>query len=108
MSCAEKNKNSISNKSSADTNINSDAWVYLFDGKSFNGWHNYRTDSISEEWQVVDSIMVFKPHPDRIHGINNLITDKEYTNFVLSLEWKISKEGNSGVFWEVFEDETGF
>jgi len=80
-------------------------WVLLFDGKTFNGWHNYRTDTISDEWQIENGAMVFTPHPDRIHGINNIITDKKYTNFVLSLEWKISKEGNSGVFWGIYENE---
>ncbi len=80
-------------------------WESLFDGKSFDGWHNYRTDTISDEWQIENGAMVFTPNPDRIHGINNIITDKKYTSFILSLEWKISKEGNSGVFWGIFEDE---
>ena len=80
-------------------------WVNLFDGRSFTGWHNYMTDSISDEWQIEDGAMVFTPHPDRNHGMNNIITDKQYTNFILSVEWKISKEGNSGIFWGVFENE---
>lgn len=105
ISCSGKNKKSSSNIDSVDANISSDGWVSLFDGESFHGWHNYRKDSISEEWQVVDGAMHLKPDPDRIHGINNLITDKKYTNFILSIEWKISKKGNSGVFWGVFEDE---
>jgi len=33
-----------------------------------------------------------------------MVTDKDFTNFKLSLEWKISKDGNSGVFWGVKED----
>ncbi len=35
----------------------------------------------------------------------NLITDDKFTNFELSLEWKISEKGNSGVFWGVIEDD---
>jgi len=93
-----------------DNNILTEAekeagWVNLFDGRSFTGWHNYMTDSISDEWQIEDGAMVFTPHPDRNHGMNNIITDKQYTNFILSVEWKISKEGNSGIFWGVFENE---
>jgi len=80
-------------------------WVRLFDGKSFDGWHNYGTDTISDEWQVKNGAMVFTPHPDRNHGMNNIITDKKYTNFILSIEWKISKEGNSGVFWGIYENK---
>jgi hypothetical protein len=35
------------------------------------------------------------------HG--DLVTDKEYENFDLQFEWKISKAGNSGVFIDVQE-----
>ncbi len=82
-----------------------DGWVSLFDGKSFNGWHNYLTDTISDEWQIADGVMVYTPHPDRSHGMKNMITDKEYTSFILSLEWNISEAGNSGLFWGIFENE---
>ncbi len=90
-----------------DPNKKTDAsdWVSLFDGKTFNGWHNYLTKDISDEWQVRNGAMVFTPDPDKKHGINNLVTDKEYTNFKLSIEWKISEGGNSGIFWGVFEDK---
>ena len=36
---------------------------------------------------------------------NNIVTDKEFTNFELSLEWKIVEGGNSGIFWGVKEGE---
>lgn len=80
-------------------------WVSLFDGKTFKGWHNYATDTISDQWQISDGAMVFTPHPDKQGGVNNLVTDSTYTNFKLSLEWKISEGGNSGIFWSVFEDD---
>jgi len=35
--------------------------------------------------------------------VNDIITDKKFTNFELSLEWKIVKGGNSGVFFKVVE-----
>ena len=35
----------------------------------------------------------------------NIISKEKYTNFILSLEWKISEAGNSGIFWGVYEDE---
>ena len=38
-------------------------------------------------------------------GGKNIITKGTYTNFVLSLEWKVSEAGNSGIFWGVHEDE---
>ena len=82
-------------------------WISLFDGKTMNGWHQYNGESIGEEWSVVDGVMIFEPSKNRKYGDGgkNIVTDEEFTNFVLSLEWKISKAGNSGIFWAVQEDE---
>lgn len=88
-----------------DVDTKENEWVSLFDGKTFNGWHNYGNTSISEEWQVIDGAMVLTPNPDKNHGMNNLMTDSTYTNFIISLDWKISEGGNSGFFWGVLEDE---
>jgi hypothetical protein len=82
-----------------------DDWVSLFDGKSFDGWHIYGTDGMTDRWKIVEGAMVFAPGKKK-KGVNyNLVTDKSYTNFKLSLEWKISEAGNSGIFWGVFEDK---
>jgi hypothetical protein len=57
------------------------------------------------EWAIVDSAMVFTPGKEE--G-KNIISRKKYTNFILSLEWKISEVGNSGIFWGVYEDKRFF
>jgi len=80
-------------------------WVDLFDGKSFEGWHTYLRDTISSQWQIEDGVMFYKPDPDKNQGVNNLVTDKKYKNFILSMDWKISVDGNSGVFYGILEDE---
>lgn len=80
-------------------------WVSLFDGKTLTGWHNYGNTTISDEWQITNGELIYTPDPNKNHGLNNLVTDKEYTNFVLSLDWKISEGGNSGFFWGIFEDK---
>ena len=82
-----------------------DGWINLFDGKSFDGWHTYLQDTISSQWQIADGVMFYKPDPDKNQGVNNLVTDKTYKNYELSLDWKISVDGNSGVFYGVLEDE---
>jgi hypothetical protein len=48
--------------------------------------------------------MVFDPSKQIEKKQNHdLVTDKEYTNFELSLEWNIAEGGNSGIFWGVKE-----
>jgi len=101
-----KKEKSATKETSEQTAQNPDeGWVSLFDGKSFDGWHTYLKDTISDQWQIIDSAMYFSPDPDKDPGLNNLVTDKKYSSFVLSMEYKIAVDGNSGVFYGVFEDE---
>lgn len=76
-------------------------WVSLFDGTNFENWRGYLNEGMYPEWTIEDDAMVFTPSGK---GGRNIITKNTYTDFVLSLEWKISEGGNSGFFWGVFED----
>ncbi len=81
-------------------------WTVLFDGTSFDGWKGYQSDKVSDNWKIEDGAVVFHPPKNRPEGeIYDLVTEKEFTNFILSLDWKISEGGNSGVMWGVQEDE---
>jgi len=75
-------------------------WVLLFDGKSVNGWHSYQKSEVGAEWQVSDGVLSLTKG-----GGGDLITNTAYENFELSLQWKISPKGNSGIFFRVVETE---
>ena len=82
-----------------------DDWEVLFDGSSFDAWKGYMSDEVSDAWKLENGAMVFYPPEDKSKGEqHNIVTKKEYNSFILSLEWKISKGGNSGIFWGVKED----
>jgi len=101
-------KNEVNKNAEKETSVDlgsDEDWTYLFDGKSFDGWHTYLRDTISSQWQIEDGVLFYSPDPDKAQGMNNLVTDKKYKNYELSLEWKISVDGNSGVFYGVLEDE---
>lgn len=76
-------------------------WTLLFDGKSTDGWHTYLKDEAGAGWTVSEGALVFDPAAGE--G-GDLVTDKEYENYELSLEWKISEGGNSGIIFNVHED----
>lgn len=81
-------------------------WVVLFDGTSFDGWKGYNQEAVPEAWKIEDGAMVLNIPDPRPEGANyNLVTERTFHNFVLSLEWKIAEGGNSGVFWGVEELE---
>ena len=77
-------------------------WEVLFDGSSFDNFRGYLSQDVFSEWTIKDKEMLFTPGKG---GGKNIITRKAYTNFILSLEWKIEKGGNSGIFWSVVEDK---
>ena len=78
-------------------------WTYLFDGKTFNGWHQYNKDKMSDAWYIENGEIVLKSNNDNKSWGNDIVTDKSFTNFELSIEWKVPKGGNSGVFFKVNE-----
>tara|TARA_S200000501_G_scaffold28369_1_gene24145 strand:- start:1867 stop:2652 length:786 start_codon:yes stop_codon:yes gene_type:complete len=78
-------------------------WNYLFDGTSLDGWYKFKSDKISEAWYIENGELILKSNNDNISGGNDILYEKEFSNFELSLEWKIPKGGNSGVFFNVVE-----
>src|SRR5690625_55384 len=80
-----------------------EGWELLFDGQSTNGWRTFNKDKAGAAWQVKDGILIFDPTASRGEK-GDLITEKQYENFHLKLDWNISDCGNSGVFFLVQED----
>lgn len=72
----------------------------LFDGKTTTGWHTYLKNNVTA-WKVVDGALQLDPNAE---GQGDLLTDKEYENFELKIDWKISDTGNSGIIFGVHED----
>ena len=78
-------------------------WRLLFDGRTVNGWRNYRADTIGAGWKVVDGALT------RTAFGGDIITVDKFGDFELYLEWKLSPEGrpgNSGIFYRAIEDSS--
>lgn len=82
-----------------------EGWQVLFDGSTMNGWRifkGYKNDS----WEVADGTLHCKAPRAGDGAVNersDLITQAQYGNFELMLEWKISAAGNSGIMYRVTE-----
>lgn len=78
-------------------------WVSLFDGKTTKGWHTYGKSVVTAAWKVADgNLYLDAAHKAdwQTEGGGDIVTDQEFENFHLKLDWKISPKGNSGViFW---------
>jgi hypothetical protein len=75
-----------------------DGFVLLFDGKTLDGWRNYKKEQVNPKWTVADGAITLLSK-----GAGDLITTKQFTDFELRLEFKIAPDGNSGVMWHVSE-----
>lgn len=87
--------NSLTEKEKAE------GWTLLFDGKTLDGWQGYNKEL--NGWVVEDGALMCGGLGSE-NGGGDIMTVKEYDNFELSLEWKISPGGNSGIIYLIHED----
>ncbi|MCD7970940.1 MAG: DUF1080 domain-containing protein [Alistipes sp.] len=78
-----------------------DGWELLFDGKTLDGWKDYNGTGLTESWTVVDGCIQAKGEGSDASGY--IVTEREFENFILSWDWKLSKGGNSGMLYHVVE-----
>lgn len=76
----------------------------LFDGKTTKGWHTYNKTVVGSAWDVENGALHMSPSKKGKDGGGDLVTDKEYSNFHLKLEWKVAPKANSGIIFYVNED----
>jgi hypothetical protein len=75
-------------------------WKLLFDGKSFDGWHNFKRQGVKPGWQVKDGALVCADPKNA----GDIVTADKYDWFELSIEYNISEAGNSGIMFHVTND----
>lgn len=106
VACKQEKKETTETAVVEEVAVVENDWEVLFDGTSLDQWKEFKTDGVSDAWKIDGDALVYTPPAEGEENQNHdLVTRQEYTNFVLSLDWKISEAGNSGVFWGVSEDE---
>ena len=80
-------------------------WKLLSDGKSTAGWRGFRRDVFPPEgWEVQDGTLHHAPgNGAQSKEGGDIITAHEYSEFELTLEWKLAPGGNSGIKYLVDE-----
>ncbi len=90
-----------------------EGYVSMFNGKDLSGWKGLVADPVKrakmdaatlkkeqekadvkmkEGWSVKDGLLVFGGHGD------NLCTEKKYGDFEMFVDWKITKDGDAGIY----------
>jgi hypothetical protein len=90
-----------------------EGFISMFNGKNLTGWKGLVEDPVKrskmtanqladaqkkanekmkEGWVAKDGLLVFTGHGD------NLATEKQYENFEMLVDWKITPEGDAGIY----------
>ncbi len=98
---------------SDELNVPPEGFVALFNGRDLNGWKGLvgnpltraqmsadelaraqaaADDSMRAHWQVVDGVLVFDGKG------SHLCTARDYEDFQLLVDWKIERNGDSGIY----------
>lgn len=98
----KRNRNPLPGRESYPGNVNwearrasaaNDGSTVLFDGKTLTGWR------MAPNWAIEDGVLTLKNRNDRQeHNDNYLWTERQYSDFVLDLDFKTGQGTNSGVY----------
>ena len=94
----EASANSLTEQEKAE------GWQLLFDGQGTKGWKGYTKNAFPEKgWEIKDgTLTVLQSGPNSTAG-GDIITEKQYENFDLKFEFKLTPGANSGVLYRVKE-----
>ena len=73
-------------------------WRLLFDGQTMADWRGYKMADLPAGWRVEDGIIV------KDSSAEDIVTRDSFANFELTMDWKLAKGGNSGIFYRGTEE----
>jgi hypothetical protein len=87
-----------------------DGWELLFDGRSLDGWRGFGIQGLPAGWFVKDGTLRSSapdPKTKSLSGAHpeglDLITQRKFTDYELSWEWRVSYGANNGLKYFVTE-----
>lgn len=88
-------------------NEKKDGWELLFNGENFDGWRQCNGTAMPANWEIEEGAMKVYTGEGKKEGQGAggdiLYAPKKFKNFELSIDWKSSPRGNSGIFYYVQE-----
>ena len=82
--------------------VDKDGYMILFDGSSTKGWRGYGKEKLPSKWRIVDGCLKFSGsgygEAQESDG-GDVIFAHKFKNFEISIDWKVSKGANSGIFY---------
>lgn len=87
-----------------DFPIDSKGYISIFDGQTMKGWRGYAKNYVPSRWVVEDGAIHFMGNQTSEEKRKNkeggdIIFAHKFKNFEVSIDWKVCKAGNSGIFY---------
>ncbi|MCL2726888.1 MAG: DUF1080 domain-containing protein [Bacteroidales bacterium] len=82
--------------------VDKDGYIILFDGSCTKGWRGYGKDELPGKWIIEDgALKILGSGAGEAQDLDggDVIFAHKFKNFELSVDWKASKGGNSGIFY---------
>lgn len=79
--------------SAAEPGASAGDWRAMLEEHSAPDWRGWKDPGLPAGWHVAGGVL------SKDGDVDDLVTTRNYANFELELEWKIGKEGNSGIFY---------
>jgi hypothetical protein len=76
-------------------------WQLLFDGTTIDKWRAVNGTGVPPSWAIEDGAITAKAGKGA-----DLVSVDEYTDFELMVDFKVAKNGNSGIFYRGVESPT--
>lgn len=100
-----QNKKTEQKNTASDSELPEKQWVRIFNGRDLQGWQGFSKTAIPGQWIVEDGVIKCNSNPAfKSEGQHSIVTMEQYGDFELSFDFKIMKNGNSGVMYHVSQD----
>jgi hypothetical protein len=84
--------------SAAATSADAGSWRPLLQDHAAPDWRGWKTPGFPDGWHVEGGVL------SKEGEVDDLVTNENFGNFELELEWKLGKGGNSGIFYRATRD----
>ena len=82
-------------------------WTDLLADGNLDAWHKYGADAAGPAWKIDEEGALYLDTTNKgehgVEGGGDLVTNDDYDNYELEMEWKISECGNSGIIYNIVE-----
>ncbi len=83
-----------------------EGWILLWDGKTLNGWVSNRDGVVPQKgWTIQDNELIVDFGKNK--GGGDLVTEKEFKNFILEVDFKLTPGANSGIKYFIQPNKEG-